>query len=427
MKKLIIGLFLFILSTSGIFSQSLNFEYSNALVGRETVFINRSSITGQVITVAWDLNGNGVYNDGWGDTVRYVYQTPGLHEVGLRITIVSLESFVLRKNIEISHYLNVDFEFNKVCVGNVTQITNTSESTDPIISAQWDLDHDGLFDDASGNSINYMFATAGVHNVGLRIVTQSGLAKAIYRQIIVANFPVADFSTSNACAGSFTEFINLSTTSADDVSNFTWKFGDGSAWSNVSNPIHTYSSPGIYNVTLIAESSFGCSDTIVRNVSIKPVPEFSLMFSGDTVFTEGESVTVTAIGDFDQAVWWNGTVANSIMITERGNYSVEVSKSGCLNSKTFTITVNDRVGITNLFTPNGDGYNDRWEIFHVEKLRPCTVSIYNRSGVEVYSNSDYINDWGGTYNGQPLPEGTYYYILKCNDNKITKGAITIIR
>ncbi len=428
MKKLVFVL-LFILSFfPSVFAQTLNFEILNGVTGKETVFVNKSVINEEVITVAWDLTGDGIYNNGWGDTVRYVYPTIGTFNIGLRITVVSLQSFELRKDIEIVHELNVSFDYTIVCIGNATQFTNTSESSDVIVSTQWDLNNDGVFNDASGNSLNYLFTSLEPHTIGLRVTTQTGLAKAIYRQIIVAAIPVANFIATNACVGSFTEFTNTSVTRPEDIATFIWKFGDGSAWSNVSNPIHTYTSPGIYNVTLIINSSFGCSDTIIKNVSIKPLPEFTIEYSGETEFTEGESVTVTAAGEFDQAIWSNGVTGNSVTITEGGSYSVEVLKNGCGSSKSFSITVNDRVGIANLITPNGDGFNDRWEIFHIEKLRPCNVSVHDRSGLIVYSDSDYLNDWIGTFKGKPLPEGTYYYILKCDkETNIRKGAITIMR
>jgi gliding motility-associated-like protein len=62
------------------------------------------------------------------------------------------------------------------------------------------------------------------------------------------------------------------------------------------------------------------------------------------------------------------------------------------------------------FSPNGDGINDVFEI-------PCAegdvlFSVWNRWGIEVYRNEKYVNDWNGTYKGSPLPDGTYYYVLK---------------
>jgi gliding motility-associated-like protein len=46
----------------------------------------------------------------------------------------------------------------------------------------------------------------------------------------------------------------------------------------------------------------------------------------------------------------------------------------------------------------------------------------------VYSAEGYKNDWDGTYNGKPLPEGTYYYLIDLGTGKDPiKGHLTIIR
>jgi len=65
---------------------------------------------------------------------------------------------------------------------------------------------------------------------------------------------------------------------------------------------------------------------------------------------------------------------------------------------------------SNAFTPNNDGINDYYVI-------PCaegdvSFSVWNRWGFEVYRNEQYLNNWDGTYKGGPLPDGTYYYVLK---------------
>ncbi|MFN8282686.1 MAG: gliding motility-associated C-terminal domain-containing protein [Chitinophagales bacterium] len=83
----------------------------------------------------------------------------------------------------------------------------------------------------------------------------------------------------------------------------------------------------------------------------------------------------------------------------------------------------------NAFSPDGDGINDVFEI-------PCAqgdmqFTVFNRSGIEVYKNDFYRNDWNGTYNGSPLPDGTYYYMLSYSTDKINKlnknGFITLRR
>ncbi len=83
--------------------------------------------------------------------------------------------------------------------------------------------------------------------------------------------------------------------------------------------------------------------------------------------------------------------------------------------------------IMNLFTPNGDGYNDLWIVNDPNIIPPFKVNVYNRSGNQVYSSNNYQNTWDGQYNENPLPQATYYYIIEDAAKIIFKGAITIIR
>ncbi len=82
--------------------------------------------------------------------------------------------------------------------------------------------------------------------------------------------------------------------------------------------------------------------------------------------------------------------------------------------------------IDNLFTPNGDGVNDFWVLPDNGKYDNCQLTITSRTGLVVYESSSYQNDWDGTYQGKPVLEATYYYLLKCNEN-IQTGAINVIR
>ena len=71
-----------------------------------------------------------------------------------------------------------------------------------------------------------------------------------------------------------------------------------------------------------------------------------------------------------------------------------------------------------IFTPNGDGYNDEFVIsclFESSKFPDNEVTIYNQWGDQVFNAQPYNNDWMGTFNGDPLPVGTYFYIIDLND------------
>ena len=71
--------------------------------------------------------------------------------------------------------------------------------------------------------------------------------------------------------------------------------------------------------------------------------------------------------------------------------------------------------IPNLFTPNGDGFNDNWVIANLEGFVDNEISIFNIYGQLINEYSPYNNEWDGTYNGNQLPDGTYYYIIRLND------------
>ncbi|MBK8565550.1 MAG: gliding motility-associated C-terminal domain-containing protein [Saprospiraceae bacterium] len=73
----------------------------------------------------------------------------------------------------------------------------------------------------------------------------------------------------------------------------------------------------------------------------------------------------------------------------------------------------------NLITPDGDGMDDVFVIPCAAGWPGSSLLIFNRWGATVFETKDYQNDWGGTYNGQPLPPGTYFYQLRLADGKWT--------
>ena len=68
-----------------------------------------------------------------------------------------------------------------------------------------------------------------------------------------------------------------------------------------------------------------------------------------------------------------------------------------------------QVLISEFVSPNGDGINDTWLVKEINRYPNNEVRIFTRSGFEVFYSQGYKNDWSGTRNGSPLPEGSYYY------------------
>jgi gliding motility-associated-like protein len=85
-----------------------------------------------------------------------------------------------------------------------------------------------------------------------------------------------------------------------------------------------------------------------------------------------------------------------------------------------------KIGIPNIFTPNGDGINDFFVIINIEQVENTQLDIFTKEGRVVYSKQSYDNTW----DGRGLPDGTYYYIFRFfyeGNQFMRRGSITIKR
>ena len=97
------------------------------------------------------------------------------------------------------------------------------------------------------------------------------------------------------------------------------------------------------------------------------------------------------------------------------------------SSDTVVIIVGDMV-IPTLITPNMDGRNDYFIIGDSGTKGKIELVIFDRRGAQVYKNLNYDNLWNGVdYNKNPLPEDTYFYVLKTKNNQSNTGYIVIRR
>ena len=82
--------------------------------------------------------------------------------------------------------------------------------------------------------------------------------------------------------------------------------------------------------------------------------------------------------------------------------------------------------VNNILTPNGDGKNDFFIVKGLEKYPANKLSIFDRGGRLIYATTNYQNNWDGYFNGKPLMEDTYYYMLDLGADGSIKGFISIL-
>lgn len=94
---------------------------------------------------------------------------------------------------------------------------------------------------------------------------------------------------------------------------------------------------------------------------------------------------------------------------------------------TLKINVKD-LTVPTLITPNNDGRNDFFVLSGIEDQPGNELIIFDRRGVVVFKDKDYTNDWEGIdYNGKPLADDTYFFVLKTGDGRQRSGFIVIRR
>jgi gliding motility-associated-like protein len=220
---------------------------------------------------------------------------------------------------------------------------------------------------------------------------------------------------------------------------YSWA-GPNSFGSSAQNPsLPALNDSGTYTVTVTDTN--GCSASASTEVLVNIISGGAAVAGTDTILWKGDTIQLNAFG----GVNYNWTPATSISCTTCSNpfvwpntditYYVSVgNNAGCSSDDSVRIMVRIRppalLFIPNAITPNGDGYNDTWFIKDLDLYPQNDVRIVNRWGDEVFAQSPYQNQWAGTWKGENLPGGTYYYILRVLYNgEYVKfdGPITIIR
>ncbi len=188
-------------------------------------------------------------------------------------------------------------------------------------------------------------------------------------------------------------------------------------------------------------------DALVNDQGDTTSCDFSIIVTGpgvsidagpDQIIIEGQGIALEGSGA-DSYSWTpsntldNSTSANPIATpSETTTYTLTGSRDGCSATDNVTVFIVDPLKAPNAFTPNGDGYNDVWEINRIELFPNVIVEVYNRWGQRVFSSVGYTSPWNGTNDGNYLPEGTYYWVIQLNDLGVENeqpltGFVAIIR
>jgi gliding motility-associated-like protein len=133
------------------------------------------------------------------------------------------------------------------------------------VSQEWSFGDGGT---STVLSPSHTFEDQGVFDVQLVVTSVHGCVDTLVRHNFIETYPlpVADFRPLSETASIFDPSFTFENLSQDGVS-YTWHFGDGKS-SDDENPTHEYQHPGTWQVRMIAENMFGCTDEVIRSVHV---------------------------------------------------------------------------------------------------------------------------------------------------------------
>ena len=268
--------------------------------------------------------------------------------------------------------------------------------------------------------------TITIRDAGCQVITKTVTVP------FTDNLTLTTNNDTTVCAGAPVQMLATS-----QATTFSWAPGSGLSNAGISNPIATVNSNAAFTVTATLN---GCVKTKTVNITIKPNPVVNA--GSDKTIVDGDEAQLQGSANNAVSVVWTpaNTLSNAVTFSPIAKPSVTTTyimtvknSDNCTSTDDVKITVLPYcVKVMNAFTPNGDGANDRWI---VTNGTGCTnrikAAVFNRYGQQVYVNENYQNNWDGTFNGKPVPDGTYYYAVSYflinGKTVIVKGDVTILR
>ena len=257
-------------------------------------------------------------------------------------------------------------------------------------------------------------------------------------------------TNSNGCDSIATLELTLSLLDVSDVTTNTSCYGaiDGSAEITVNGGILPYgyswdsgeSTQDLIDVqsgnyVLTVTDANLCSTTL--NISIDEPQDLMAdpyVNNASCEVSDDASIDITPYGGTMPYtfLWSNGQITEDLQNIQMGEYSVSITDfNGCEKLESISVSFDGSdncLFMPTLFTPNGDGIHDTWLIDGLDLYPDILVQVFNRWGQLLFESKGYPEPWDGTYNGNELPIGAYYYVIDLNnDTEPLNGPITIKR
>ncbi|GAA4467966.1 hypothetical protein GCM10023093_24680 [Nemorincola caseinilytica] len=235
----------------------------------------------------------------------------------------------------------------------------------------------------------------------------------------IAPFLINETVNDTRCYGTTDGSISVGLTGGTGPWSYQWTTG-------ATSPDISGLAPGSYGVN-VTDNSNGCQKsegyTVKEPDSLSITPdvkdELCKMANGSAI------VAVNGGRAPYSFQWFDNSTADRAENLRRGSYAVTVrDKNLCEKSTTIDILEGDcdEIDVNTGISPNGDGVNEYWVIKGLHNYPDNVVQLFDKWGDMVYEKHNYDNKWDGRgRTGMPVPDGTYFYVIKLNAKNGTGG------
>ena len=261
--------------------------------------------------------------------------------------------------------------------------------------------------------INFINTTANQQVIYAKIINVQGCYSAYPITLKVNTIVLGQNETIGLCNG---DSILLSVPSG--FSSYSWNTSPA----QLTNQI-TVNTAGNYTVTVT--NANGCSTTKTFTVESSEPATITEVIVND--FSDNNSATILVTGNGTYEFSLNGTnyqTSNIFTNLQTGSYTFYVKDiKGCgITSGTFQI-----LAAPKFFSPNGDGYNEIWQVPLLALQPKTTIAIFDRYGKLLYTFKANQAGWNGKFNGQNLFSDDYWYTITFENGRVVKGHFSLIR
>jgi gliding motility-associated-like protein len=402
------------------------------------------SITGASTSGSWSTLGTGTFSPSNSFLItNYIPSALDISNGSVNLILTTASVFGCAPDFDMVtiNFLDApiaNFSFTTACFGDNTVFNDLSTTTDGTI-ATWDWQFGDAGTSIAENPL-HTYPANGNYTAQLIATGSNGCSDTISYPITVNPVPLANFSPTVVCENTPIVFTDLSFISSGSIASWSFDFGGGNV-QNVQNPTYVFGTSGNYPVTLTVTSALGCIDDTLLNMFIYSAPTANFTFTpSPALVLENVYFTDQSIGTGINGWLWNygdgegDNAQNPIhSFSEGGDFNVMLivtDANGCQDTVIKNVTISLPPVLPSGFSPNGDGENDV-HIIRGGPFKTVDYKVYNNWGELIFSSTDALEGWDGTFKGELAPIGVYtwtFTVTLANDKLIQQsGDVTLIR